>query len=87
MLSTALQQRLHELERLADQEHINWKDAVKSLPKGDDRAALAALATVLKFKLSGVFDPSRSLTALQAERAVAQERDRQFSDLRRRLAP
>jgi hypothetical protein len=87
MNSETLQKRRQQLEHQCEQEKVNWKERIKGLPADDDGVIAAALATLLKFRLRAVFDPSKSLRELDRERKASEEEARKLDDLRRRLAP
>ena len=87
MNSETFAKRRQQLEHQCEQEKLNWKERIKGLPTDDDGVIVAALSTLLKFRLRGAFDPSKSLSELDRERKASEEEARKLDDLRRRLAP
>jgi hypothetical protein len=87
MNSETLAKRRKQLEHQCEQEKLNWKERIKDLPTDDDRVIVAALSTLLKFRLRAAFDPSKSLSELDRERKASEGEARKLDDLRRRLAP
>jgi hypothetical protein len=87
MNSETLAKRRHQLEHQCELEKLNWKERIKGLPTDDDGVIVAALSTLLKFRLRAAFEPSKSLTELDRERKTSEAEAKKLDDFRRRLAP